>query len=658
MSTSKSTPLDPRTRWLLGLILFVAALLRLTYLLEVSDAPDFSHPRFESQYHDYWARALASGDWTPPPGVTDPEIPERPFFRPPGYPYALAAVRWVSSGDVLPRLLQMGLGLATCWLLFGLGRRLFGDAAGLTAAAMMATYWVSLYFEAEFMAPALLLFLLVLWTSQIERCGRLLVQHQVTWRQAALAGFTLGLTALVRPNMLVLGAPPLIWWLWLNRRVSGRWTLPWRPAAGFVLAIGLTVLPATLRNGWAANDWVLVTSNAGINLFVGNHPDSDGYTPGSPDLAALLGETGWDSFDQPKIVAAVAAEVGKPLKDSEVSSYFSRRAWEAMRDDPGSVARLWGRKLLLFFGPAEISNTKVLTLEHRHSPTLGLGLDFATVWALALWGSVLLVWDRLRNATQALPFDSFLWLCLAFFTASYLPFFVAARFRLPMVPWLMLLAGGGVAVAWTWFKQRRWTAVAVAVALATSLRLFTGVAWVPYEPDEALWHSRRGLLFQQAEKTDRAIRAFEQALEVDPDRLQVILPLADSLVQAERLDDAIVVYRRALQLDPGNIAGHNNLAMVLVQRGQAQEAVEHWRAVLRLDPRRVSALVNLAGTLATSTDPAVRQPEEALRLAQRASQLTGGANPRVEAVLQAAQRTVAEAETSQYGQVEGEADVP
>lgn len=646
MSTSNS-PLDPRTRWLVGLILVVAALLRLTYLLEAVEAPDFHHPRFESQYHDYWARALVSGDWTPPPGVTDPEIPERPFFRPPGYPYALAAVRGVSTGSVLPRLVQMGLGLATCWLLFGLGRRRFGDAAGLTAAAMMGTYWVSLYFEAEFMAPSLLLFLLTLWTSQIERCGRLLDEQRLTWKQTALAGFLLGLTALVRPNVLVLGAPPLIWWLWLSRRTPGGRTLPWRPAVGFVVAIGLTVLPATLRNGLVTDDWVLVTSNAGINLFVGNHPDSDGYTPGSPDLAALLGETGWDSFDQPNIAAAVAAEVGRPLKDSEVSSYFSRRAWRTLRAEPAAVAKLWGRKLLLFFGPAEISNTKVLTMEHRHSPTLGLGLDFATVWALALWGSLLLAWNRLRAKPQNLPFGGFLWLCLAFFTASYLPFFVSARFRLPMVPWLMLLAGGGVAMLWSAWKERRWPVVGAALVVAAALRLFTGVAWIPYEPDEALWHARRGLLYQQAEKTDRAIGAFEQALEMDPDRVTVLLPLADSLVRAERMDDAIAVYRRALQLDPSSIAGHNNLAMALARRGQVQEAVEHWRAVLHLDPRRLSALVNLAGTLITSTDPAVRRPQEALELAQRASQLTAGTDPRVGALLQAAQQAVAETQGSE-----------
>lgn len=623
-------PLDRRSRWLLRLILLVAALLRLTYLLEVTDAPDFAAPRFESQYHDYWARALVSGDWTPPPGVTDPQIRQRPFFRPPGYVYFLATVyRLGGPGYLLPRLVQMGLGLLTCWLLFGVGRRIYGDAAGLASAAMMATYWVILYFEAEFMAPSLLLFLLVAWLSAVHRW-----QWTSSPRWAAASGLLLGLAALVRPNVLILAPVCLAWWIWLARRQ----TKVVLPAALFGAALLVTILPATLRNALVADDAVLVTSNAGINLFVGNHPQSDGFTPGAPELGELLGDSGWDSFDQPKIVAAVSRRVGRPLKDSEVSRYFSRRALQYMVSDPTAVLRLWGRKLLLFFGPAEISNTKILAMERRVSPTLGLGLDFATILALAILGAGSLLWRRRRLDGATLASTVLLVLCLAAYTLSYLPFFVSARFRLPMVPWLMLLGGAAVGLLWQWLRRRRYRHLGLALLLLTGLRSLTGFAWIPYEPDEALWHSRRGLLFQASGQTDRAIEAFQHALEVDAQRLQVLLPLADSLVKAERFEEAIATYRQALALDPDNTAAHNNLATVLARRGDSGTAMDHWRMVLRIDDQRLSALVNLAGTLATHPDPQLRDPEEAVRLAERALQLTDGRDPRVLGVLATAYR--------------------
>ena len=62
--------------------------------------------------------------------------------------------------------------------------------------------------------------------------------------------------------------------------------------------------------------------------------------------------------------------------------------------------------------------------------------------------------------------------------------------------------------------------------------------------------------------------------------------------------------------------------MLLHAQGNLGEAVGHYRDALRIDGDYVDALLDLAWALATSADPGSRQPEEALRLAQRAAQLT------------------------------------
>ena len=41
--------------WLIG-ILIVSAVLRIIYLQEVRQAPDFSAPEVDAGFHDYWAR--------------------------------------------------------------------------------------------------------------------------------------------------------------------------------------------------------------------------------------------------------------------------------------------------------------------------------------------------------------------------------------------------------------------------------------------------------------------------------------------------------------------------------------------------------------------------------------------------------------------------
>ena len=124
---------ESRGLGLAALAMGLAVVVRAAYLYAQADAPSFSHPEVDAAYHDYWARAMVSGDWTPPPGRPDPEIRQRAYFRPPGYPFFLAAVYRVLGADYLhPRLVQAALGLLNVWLAFVAARRWFGPLAGLT----------------------------------------------------------------------------------------------------------------------------------------------------------------------------------------------------------------------------------------------------------------------------------------------------------------------------------------------------------------------------------------------------------------------------------------------------------------------------------------------------------------------------------------------
>ena len=74
-------------RWtllVLVAILVLGAGLRLLYLRDLKSDPLFVRPALDAELHDYWARALATGDWTVPTHRHDPEIRTTPYFRPPG----------------------------------------------------------------------------------------------------------------------------------------------------------------------------------------------------------------------------------------------------------------------------------------------------------------------------------------------------------------------------------------------------------------------------------------------------------------------------------------------------------------------------------------------------------------------------------------------
>jgi cytochrome c-type biogenesis protein CcmH/NrfG len=57
--------------------------------------------------------------------------------------------------------------------------------------------------------------------------------------------------------------------------------------------------------------------------------------------------------------------------------------------------------------------------------------------------------------------------------------------------------------------------------------------------------------------------------------------------------------------------------VVAERSGDAASAVAHYRAALRADPQRVEAANNLAWILATASEPALRNPAEAIALAER-----------------------------------------
>ena len=68
---------------ILTAILLVGGLVRGLYLADMARTPDFTFPGVDAAYHDYWARSLATGDWSGYAPFPDPHIQSTPFFRPP-----------------------------------------------------------------------------------------------------------------------------------------------------------------------------------------------------------------------------------------------------------------------------------------------------------------------------------------------------------------------------------------------------------------------------------------------------------------------------------------------------------------------------------------------------------------------------------------------
>lgn len=577
---------------LLFAVLGLGAMLRLLYLGELEQRIDFRHPAVDAGYNDYWARALATGDWTPRTLTYDPEIGRWPFFRPPGYPYALSAVyRSAGVGFLAPRVAQMLLGLGSAFLLYLLGRRLFGPAVGLVAALLVSTSWVLIHFEGELLDAALFLFLnlaLLLLLVRFAGGGGPAL--------ALAAGLTAGLAAVVRPTILSFVPFALVW---LYRQVRHRDGPRRGVAAGLSLLGGaaVAILPVTARNYAVSGEFVPISTNAGVNLLIGNNEKATG-TGGS---IRIDGVPFTNSDELPRCLRASAQIRGRPVGAGELSRELGLTALRYMRENPARTLWLMGRKALLFWGPAELGHQRELTLDREASRTLSrLPLGFPEFTALGFAGLALLLaahrpgWRRVaadegESAPRAAVGLLLLFVAVTF--GSLLVFFITSQYRLPVLPVLALLAAYGLVEVCAALRSRRGRALLWAAVLAAAYGLAC-VNWAGVEPQRERWHFDQATLWEKEGQPARAEEEYRKALEIDPAYNDALINVGVLCARQGRFEEAEAYFRRSLRVSQTAVA-HVNLGRLMGLRGRTDEALRQYEEALRLNPMYEIAHNNL-----------------------------------------------------------------
>jgi tetratricopeptide (TPR) repeat protein len=138
-------------------------------------------------------------------------------------------------------------------------------------------------------------------------------------------------------------------------------------------------------------------------------------------------------------------------------------------------------------------------------------------------------------------------------------------------------------------------------------------------------------------KTGDAIREYERAIDIKPDYALAHNNLGDALLRVGRTSEALQHFREALRLDPGSAEAHFNLGSALNAQGRAQESIVEFRRALNAKPDLMPALIQLAWLLASARDSALRDPDQAMRVAERAVSVTARGDANALDVLAASQ---------------------
>jgi Tfp pilus assembly protein PilF len=607
-----------RERWLLALVFLAALGMRVGHLRgQWQHNPLFFSPIMDEQKHHEWAQSIAAGQGLPEP------FAGRPFFRAPLYYYLLAGLyKLVGPNLVVARLAGCVLGAVTCLLIAVLGTALAGSRAGIIAGLLAAVYWPLVVFDAQLLTVGLELFLnillLIVLLAAARRGSRVLF---------FVGGIVWGLAALTRPNMLAL-APGIVLWLWLVDKWEYAGLLrPTRGSAATVrgaaaisrcAAIGLVffgaavaILPVTVRNRIVGGEWVLVASSGGVNFYIGNNPQSDGVAAIVPGTRA-----DWDGgyVDTHRIPER---ELGRSLTEREVSDYWYRRAWTWMRSDPAGWLRLLWLKLRLSFSPVEPYNNQPTHFFARLSPLSAVyWVGFPVIACLGIAGVVLLGREWRAWTLPLLYGVIYLGTIVAFFTCD--------RYRLPIVPVLILLAAFGLSrLPELWRARRRGLLAGYGVVGG-----LTGVFLATNPPERASYfraeagqaHHCLGVHYaqlstQQPAAAKQAVTHLLAAVRLRPGDTIMQLSVAALLQQAGRADLAEMQLRDVIEREPQNAAARQQYAATVAKAGRLDEAAEQYAKLVELEPEALDTRLQLAFILLKREDyaAALTQFDELLK---------------------------------------------
>ena len=397
--------------------------LRVAWVLYSDFSPTYGD---DAGHYEFLGRSLAAGaGFANLNGATT-------TFWPPGYPLFLAAV-YKLPGDLfggpdvmVALLLNALLGTATIMLVYGIGRRAFGQPEAVFAALLTALFPSLIFLSGVTLSETLFTFLALLGVWLVieaeYRSNRLLLVP---------AGIVVGLAALTRGQALLLPLVLLPFW-WRTLR-------DWRPVLIRAVTVGaltvIAILPWTVRNYVESNSFVLISTNAGVDFYIGHSDEATGRGR------------------QVEMIVPKYEHLPAPQAEAKISMDGFRQGLEYAWSHPVREIELSMRKLFyLYYNDHEALAWTEAHGELQFMPQtlrywLGALSNAYYFTALGLAAAGVGGWMSWRQPVRLLLIS-----LVVYWTLVHVAFFGDPRFHAPMAPIICLWAAVGI---WT---GRRWLA--------------------------------------------------------------------------------------------------------------------------------------------------------------------------------------------------------
>jgi 4-amino-4-deoxy-L-arabinose transferase-like glycosyltransferase len=336
----------------------------------------------------------------------------------PIYPYLIAGIFkiwgiYTDTSRIIIQTMNCAFASLTIIPIHAIAKRTFGEGAAVASAWIWVFLPAALYYpivwvwDTAFLA---LIFSLIFWVTLEMRAEQSLL-HWVAY------GLFWGLAVLINPSILSI-LPFFVGWLvWEAQKARIAWV---KPVIAALLLFGICLVPWTIRNYRVFGKFIVLRSNFGLELWLGNNPEVT-------DTIAI-----WQHPDENK------EEAEKYQRMGEIA-YMAEKEHEALayiRTHPGDTLNLIFRRFEITWLTFSDSPADVWT-------NGSLNARLFLVWTclqslLCLLGALFI--SRTRNP-EAFPFA----ITLLVFPLIFYVTHTDTRYRFPIDPIILILATGAAA---------------------------------------------------------------------------------------------------------------------------------------------------------------------------------------------------------------------
>ena len=550
-------------------ILAIGFILRVIYILETQSSPFIQNLFSDSKIYFDWAKELSnSNKW----------FGKEVFFMSPGYPYFLAFIfKFFGPSLLAVRILQALINTATIFLVYKTTKNLFDRNTGYVAASITAVYSIFIFFSGAVFGETIQTFFVTAFIYFLSKN-----QENSRYNKWFLSGLMLGIASLFRANILIVFPALFIWIAYTFLKSENLKKELKRTLIFLFIGTAIPILPVTLNNYIAGKEFILLTSNGGINFYLGNNEKALGVYSTPKDFDFFMDMAG---------INYAQKITHRELTPSESSSYWYKQGLEFISTNPIDAFSLTLKKLLFFFDDDENPQTSQINIDffrEKYSTLLKIPLpNFIFIFLFSIAGFYYSI-KKLNNDKIKL-----MYIILATFVVGTILFFVSGRFRIAITPLFISFAAFGMINLYNAIKRKDFNQIVIPVAAAALMFALVVFALPKYNYSYADAYSNLGNVYFEQKNFNEALNNYSESLKLKETELTYVL-IGNTFAVKKDFNKALAAYRNALRLNPDYALAYFNLGLLNAQGNNFNEALINFSKTIEIDPIFAEAYRNTA----------------------------------------------------------------